>query len=201
MNILSDKQINELYIKVKGNPKLISELDRYQKIEILTLIEKRMEGVESLHTRIVDFNPHMKDYDINNISDYKIDRKLKKTLSDESNEVTIIDKSYLSLIFDKYKETFPDETKETWLKRFVYPGEKINKINVEKEVRGLNDRLVLIAILDSIQQDPRHPDMDFNKFVSEKFGIKAYKKAKSVHKKDNPEYVKIFEGCNKILRK
>lgn len=68
----------------------------------------------------------------------------------------IIENMYLELIFKHFKEWFPDETKETWIKRFVYPNnDAISPIKIAPAVKVDNDRLVLIAILGAIQDSDK----------------------------------------------
>lgn len=93
MDILTDKQVNELFLKVKKNKKFIAILKPEEKIEILDLVERKIENLREFHSRYIEINPHMKDYDINNIhfgnDNYSILLTLKQTLQEEPEQVTI----------------------------------------------------------------------------------------------------------------
>jgi hypothetical protein len=112
----------------------------------------------------------------------------------------IIEKMYLELIFKSFKEWFPDETKETWIQRFVYPCEDaINPIKIEPIVKTENNRLILIAVLGAIQ-DSDKTNFEYSKFVLERFGIKAFKKIKNEHR-DKPKFIESYKKCETIMKK
>jgi hypothetical protein len=118
---------------------------------------------------------------------------------DMNTEDLIIDRVYLDLIFKKYGLWFKGETSQTWLARFINSSEDVDPINVGPAARADTDRLVLIAILASIMKMTGN-SFDFDKFVSNRFGIAGYSSAKSrYHEKQ--EFKDIVKFCDGILNK
>lgn len=123
---------------------------------------------------------------------------LKSTFTTESN--FIIKPEHIGLIYDHFSVYFEKETRDKWLIRFNYPkGSPIEPIIIEKEAREDSDRLVLLAILSSIQKTTRNK-YRFNDFVLERFGIMNYSRAKTEHK-NKETYKKIVKECDLILKK
>lgn len=122
------------------------------------------------------------------------------TETKKKNKVdTIIEIERLALMYRKYKEYFK-EPENQWIKRFVYPSETtINPIDINKRALNGSDRLVLLAILASIQILTGN-GFDYNNFVFDRFGIRNYQKAKSDHK-NKQTYIDTLKECNSILRK
>jgi hypothetical protein len=119
--------------------------------------------------------------------------------SKSDNREPIIEKERLALIFRKYKDCF-NEPEDTWIKRFVYSKEApVNPLELDpKAIEGSN-KLILLAILSSIQ-DKRKDSFDYNDFVSDRFGIKNFDKARFDHK-EKLSFKKTFTECNDILMK
>jgi hypothetical protein len=116
------------------------------------------------------------------------------------NSEPIIPDEYIGLIFDEFKDHFNKETKSHWTERFRYPSTiPIEPILACREAREGSDRLVLIAILAAIQKETGNK-FSYNKFVFERFGIKAFEKMKSDHQKKQT-YTVTSEKCNAILKK
>lgn len=92
MDILTAKQVNDAFLKIRDNAKLISDLTHEQTVEVLELIKKKMTFIEDLHSQVnvMDFgeatNTALKygairqSYDINNVSDYKALKRLRMAL-------------------------------------------------------------------------------------------------------------------------
>lgn len=115
---------------------------------------------------------------------------------------TIIDEAYLTLIFNRFEDNF-NESKDEWIKRFVYPSLiKVKPIEIDKEAGEGSNRLVLIAILAAVQEKNKEKIKTFNyqDFVLDQFGIRDFDVAKSKHKKKTG-YLKTFGDCTKILKK
>jgi hypothetical protein len=112
----------------------------------------------------------------------------------------IIKNEHSGLIYEKYKDNFKGETKELWNKRFIFPDSNpVDPILVEYEAREGTNKLILIAILAAINETTSD-NFPFDKFVKERFGIKAFRKAKSDHK-GKAEYNKVIAECRLIFRK
>jgi hypothetical protein len=209
MEILNDKQVNERFLKAYKNRRHIANLNTEETIEVIELVEKKICMIEEHHSKVVEFNPQMKDNSIDNVSmggythkqlsQFKGDLENHLSKESKTEQETIIDKIYILHFYKKFKSYFPDETKEIWLQRFIYPFQKpINPIKIESRVNGENNRLILLAILSEIYKCP-HADFIYKDFVFDRFGIKAFHKAVSTHK-DKPEFKKNSEGCRIILK-
>ena len=124
---------------------------------------------------------------------------VKESEPGPGNKEPIIGKEYLTFIYNKYR-AYINEDLTPWVNRFIYPnGPAVNKIEIETKALSGSKRLVLLAILASIQ-DNRKESFDYNDFVFDRFGIKNFDKARHDHK-DKPEFDKTFAECNAILRK
>ena len=209
MEILNDKQVNERFLKAYKNRRHIANLNPEETIEVIELVEKKIYMIEEHHSKVVEFNPQMKNYSIDNISmggctlkqfnQFKQNLERHLTKGDNTEQEPIIDKIYILHFYKKFKSFFPDETKETWLQRFIYPCQtSINPIKIESKVNGENNRLILLAILSEIYKFP-HSDFIYSNFVLNRFGIKAFHKAISTHK-DKPEYKTNLQICRQILK-
>lgn len=123
---------------------------------------------------------------------------LKELLANEGEP--IIQSEYLGLIFDSYKFYFDGETKESWIKRFIYPSSQpIKKILISEEAREKSSKLILLAILDKIQ-DNKTSTFDFDDFVSERFGIDNFSRAKNQHR-NKMTFKEVSKKCEDIFRK
>lgn len=121
--------------------------------------------------------------------------KLENYVSDG----TIIDSLLLTLIFKKYGSYFKGETLVTWLKRFNKNNKEINPINVDPDAKRGSTKLLLIAILSSIQKITGN-DFDFENFVKTNFGINSYQSTKSKIRRQE-EYLESVKTCDRILSK
>lgn len=111
----------------------------------------------------------------------------------------IIEKELLALIYRKY-EKYIKGPEDRWIERFVYPSEiPVNPMNIDSRVKGVNDRLILLAVLAEIYKCP-HSDFVYEDFVIDRFGIKNFHKAISTHK-DKQEFGNISKECKAILEK
>lgn len=111
---------------------------------------------------------------------------------------TIVDSIWLIGIFKKYGSFFKGETIETWLTRFRNEDIKIDSINVEKDAKSGTAKLLLIAILGSVQKESGNK-IDFETFVRKKFGIRSYQSTKT-KSKEKPEYKAIEKHCDSIFK-
>jgi hypothetical protein len=123
---------------------------------------------------------------------------LRKLERPDGNE-TIIHPMYLQLIFKRYGYLFEGETEDTWLLRFCKRSINIPQINIEMSVREGNNRLVLIAILASIQRATGNA-FDFEHYVRSHFGIEGFESAKSRHK-DKNTFTETERYCKGVLNK
>lgn len=108
-------------------------------------------------------------------------------------------KYHLGMIFNQYKDYFKGETNQTWEQRFYSKDiSTFIPITVSKNARGDNDRVVLLAILSSIQEVTGNA-FDFDDFIRIRFGLKAFSVSKSKHKKKNT-FAATKKKCDQILR-
>lgn len=110
----------------------------------------------------------------------------------------ITNKLCLELIFQQYGNLFEGETPETWLTRFSQGNIKIDPIKVEKEAKPGSSRIVLIAILSSIQKTTGN-GINFEEFVNAHFGISNFQVTKS-RSRDQKEFKTIVTKCDQILK-
>lgn len=113
----------------------------------------------------------------------------------------IVSRLSLMLIWDEYKDYFRGETAETWLMRFAIPNSGIinSPIEIDREAREGSNRLVLIAILASIQGKTKFA-RNFMEYVKINFGIAGFTSA--VHYNgDKKTFKKTKEFCDGILNK
>jgi len=127
-----------------------------------------------------------------------IKNQLEPEQSKQNNQKPIIDNEYLTILFNRFKEDFSNETLESWLERFIYPShKKIEKIKVSEKAKEGSNKLVLLALLDAIQQK-KEGNFIYQNFVFDRFGIKAFDRAKNEHK-EKETYQKTFKICSRIL--
>lgn len=99
----------------------------------------------------------------------------------EVSSQTIIPNFYIAWIHTKFRESI-NEPLETWTERFVYPYDNpVKPMELDSKAVEGSDRLVVLAILSEIYKHP-HSDFVYEKFVSDRFGIKNFHKAISIHK-------------------
>lgn len=111
----------------------------------------------------------------------------------------IIKKEYLIFIHKTFEEWIK-ESSDLWIERFVYPNKiPVNPIKIESEAKEGSSRLVLLAILESIQKTTGNAFF-YPTFVQERFGIKAYQKAKTIHK-SKQGFKETLKECDAILKK
>lgn len=116
--------------------------------------------------------------------------------NEKTGSKSIIDTNYISLIYKRYEAYFTEDI-DTWIDRFYPNKNQIDPIDIDKKALRGSNRLVLLAILAAIQPYTG-AGFDYNDFVLDRFGIKGYEKAKSIHK-DKPEFENTFNECNAIL--
>jgi hypothetical protein len=117
----------------------------------------------------------------------------------EASNKTIIPTPYITLIYNKFREWI-NEPLEAWTERFVYPSEnsiKPKPLELASKAAEGSDRLVILGILASITTGNA---FNFESFVSERFGIRGYEKAKSTHK-NKQGFKDTVRECNAILKK
>ncbi|MBN1187331.1 MAG: hypothetical protein JXB49_33950 [Bacteroidales bacterium] len=107
-------------------------------------------------------------------------------------------KPYIQLIFERFKDFFESETRQSWMDRFFNMGINPRHIIVERSAREGSNRLVLIAILDSVRRNIK-TDFDFETFVLRRFGLTAFDKSKSVHK-EKDTFNDISKICDNIFK-
>ncbi len=127
-------------------------------------------------------------------------------LEQEQPEVTeleptelIVRRGCLELIWDRYKYYFITENFESWLLRFSKGEISVPPIKVESVASEGSGRLVLIAILASIQKATGNA-FDFEQYVRSHFGIEGFESAKSRHK-DKNTFTETERYCKGILNK
>jgi curved DNA-binding protein CbpA len=194
MEILSKEQLRELYQQIRENPYLIRYLNEEQTIKLINEVVGGLKRFEKEHPE-----------SFYELSFYKEHYSLAEELENHINkitqpeQVTIIDKIYLIHFYNQFKSYFPDETKESWLQRFIYPCQtSIDPIKIESKVKGENNRLILLTILDAVWEFP-HPDFIYNDFVLRRFGIRNFQKAKCDWK-ESSEYKENLKICRQILK-
>lgn len=123
---------------------------------------------------------------------------LYKSPDNEFN--TIIDIEYISLIYKKYKEYFPGESLQSWKERFILKGRPVSPIAIDVMATEGSNKLILIAILAAVQPPRDRAKADFNIFVLNRFGIKDYRKLKSIHQ-EKQTFMKTLKECQAIMKK
>ena len=121
----------------------------------------------------------------------------KDSLPDPEGLNPIIERGRLALIYWTYK-TYIDEPDNAWIKRFCPNEAPVNPLKLDPKAKEGSNKLVMLAILASIQ-DNRKESFNYNDFVLDRFGIMNFDKARHDHKY-KPEFTKIFEECNTILK-
>jgi len=111
----------------------------------------------------------------------------------------IVRRGCLELIWDKYKDYFKGETPESWLRRFEKGDISMPQMKVDSSSREGSNRLVLIAILASIQVTTGNA-FDFAKYASSHFGIEGLESSKTRHK-EKRTYKETKRYCDGILNK
>lgn len=112
--------------------------------------------------------------------------------------VSEADINKIVLIFDHYKDNFTHETSKSFRERFCYPNaSKIEPMELSPQAKNNSSRLILIAILSSIQYLTKN-SFDYDDFVLKRFGLKAFSKARSTHK-HKPTFVDTEKYCNRIF--
>lgn len=124
------------------------------------------------------------------------DETITEEVTEESGE-TIIRRCYLELIFIKYGRLFDGEDIDTWFLRFRKGSVNVRPINIAPSVKGESNKLILIAILASIQ-DTTGGAFGFEEFVNSHFGIKAYQSTRSKNK-EKPLFKDTYKAVNRIL--
>lgn len=122
-----------------------------------------------------------------------------QTLRQPEAAELIVRRGCLELIWDKYNEYFKGETPESWLQRFNKDAVELQPIQLSKAAREDSDRLVLIAILASIQ-DATGNAFDFSEFVKKNFGVNDFQVTKS-RNKEKQTFKDITRYCKSILNK
>lgn len=122
-----------------------------------------------------------------------------RTLNQSAPTELIVRRGCLELIWDKYKGYFKSETPDSWLQRFSKNDISVAPIEVEAAAREGTSRLVLIAILASIQVQTGNA-FDFGEYVRTHFGIDGYESAKH-NNKDKETYIETMKYCKGILNK
>jgi len=124
-----------------------------------------------------------------------------RTLGQPSTSDLIVRRGCLELIWDKHKDYFKGETPESWVKRFTHPDINLPMppIEVESAAKEGSGRLILIAILASIQKATGNA-FDFADYVRTHFGIEGFESAKTRNKSKNT-YQATTRYCDGILNK
>ncbi len=125
--------------------------------------------------------------------------KLKDSVKNSNEDMTIIDSLYLRLIFKEYGHNFENETLDSWLARFSKGHVEIDPIKVEPDAKPGTVKLKLIAILASIQKIP-NTIINFESFVKTNFGINNFQSTKT-KSQNKTGYKEIVKECDRILRK
>lgn len=174
-------------------------LRRLNCLEAFSILDENQlkYGSQLTPSQLEDFSKERKMFEIQ-LS--RIENKIKYRESKVSNIVEpVIGREYLTLIHRKYKDEL-NEPLDSWIERFVYPiGNPVDPIVIDKKVVPGSNRLVLIAILATIQTITLN-NFVFKKFVLDRFGLKNFEKAKTDHK-DKKEFIDVKKACNDILKK
>lgn len=141
--------------------------------------------------------PECKSIDLNAVLSEHLEQL--RTLNRSTTTELIVRRGCLEMIWDKYKGYFVSETLDSWLQRFSKNEISVAPIEVEAAAREGTSRIVLIAILASIQLATGNA-FDFGEYVRTHFGIDGYESAKH-NNKDKKTYKETKEFCKGILNK
>lgn len=122
-----------------------------------------------------------------------------RTMQQSATTELIVSRGYLELIWYKYKDYFRSETPESWLQRFAKDDISVAPIEVEAAAKEGTSRLVLIAILASIQKKAGNA-FDFKEYVRTHLGVDGFESAKH-NNKDKKTYIETMKYCDGILNK
>jgi hypothetical protein len=116
----------------------------------------------------------------------------------------LIDMAYLLFIYKKYKDYFPEEKEEVWLRRFTSPQLTITCPEFKYPDPDTESKIVLYAILYAIQNQPHK--FNFDKFVLDRFYISRFRqkvhynqKHPKYNNKEHPKFAITLEKCKEIL--
>lgn len=128
-----------------------------------------------------------------------LEKHFKKPVNNEGIKlIPGVTELHLMVIFEKYKSYFSNETSDIWVNRFQYPAGVIPGITVSEKATEDSSKLVLMAILSKIQETTGEVFI-FNDFVRDRFGIKGFHKAVSVHK-EKETFRKVEGELNNIMK-
>jgi hypothetical protein len=202
------KQINEFLTyhlqRYAGNPDTF--ITQFQKMRILCVgrtkrvyengvpVTMRMFGEKDIKTVTYPVFPSWRV----EIQDPIIDDWIKTNLSNVAREQKyFIDRAYLILIYKEFKDYFPEEKEEDWLRHFIYPL----KVKCPEFKCPDESKIMLYAILYSIQKSYHSGKCNFEKDIAlDRFSISGFRR-KVDYYKENPlhRFPVHFDKCSAIL--
>lgn len=207
--------IDVYYKRIAEDPRWVNAISEAWKLLVLQYAVNIMHGEELYISRLIEVNPEYKYPDPNKKFEYwdearqmsytkarKVVSDIERSLAPPTDTSTptgsIVEPYLLKLIFEKYGHFFEGETRDQWMQRFSIADINVPPIKVRADAREGSDRLILLAILSSIQTTTGNA-FDFEDYVKKHFGIKEFYTAKSRNNKKRP-FKEVVRDCDRILK-